>query len=39
MSVGGFPKDGFSLDAIVAAIIGAIAISIVSTVVGLVIHD
>ena len=39
MSVGGFPADGFSLDAIVAAIVGAIAISVVSTVVGLVIHD
>ena len=37
--VGGFPAHGFSLDAIVAAIIGSIAISIVSTVVGLVIHD
>jgi len=39
MSVGGFPADGFSLDAIVAALVGSIAISVVSTVVGLVIHD
>ena len=39
MSVGGFPADGLSLDAIVAAFVGAIAISLVSTVVGLVIHD
>jgi len=39
MSVGGFPADGFSLDAIVAAVVGSIAISVVSTVVGFVIHD
>jgi putative membrane protein len=37
-SVGGFPPD-FGLAAITAAIIGAIAISIVSAIVGLVIHD
>jgi len=39
MSVGGFPAKGLSLDAVVAAIVGSIAISIVSTVVGLVIPD
>jgi putative membrane protein len=39
MSVGGFPAKGLSLDAIVAAVVGSIAISIVSTVVGLVVPD
>jgi putative membrane protein len=37
-TVGGFPPD-FGLSAIVAALIGAIAMSIVGAVVGLVVHD
>ena len=36
--VGGFPPD-FSLDAIIAALIGGIAISIVGSIVALVVHD
>jgi putative membrane protein len=39
MSVGGFPAKGLSLDAIVAAVVGSIAISLVSTVVGMVVPD
>jgi putative membrane protein len=38
-TVGGFPTKGLSLDAFVWAFIGSIVLSIVSTVVGLVIHD
>ena len=38
-TVGGFPGSGLSLDAFIAALIGSIVLSIVSTVVGLVIHD
>jgi putative membrane protein len=37
-SVGGFPPD-FGLDAIGAAFIGGIAITIVGSIVGLVVHD
>lgn len=36
--VGGFPPD-FGLDAIIAAIVGAIGISIVGTIVGMVVPD
>ena len=38
-TVGGFPDKGLSLDAFIAALIGSIVLSIVSTVIGLVIHD
>jgi putative membrane protein len=37
-SVGGFPPD-FSFDTIVAAFIGGIALSIVGSIVGMVVHD
>jgi putative membrane protein len=37
-SVGGFPPD-LSIDALVAALIGGIAITIVGSIVGLVVHD
>ena len=37
-TVGGFPPD-FGLNAIVAALVGAIAMSIVGAIVGLVVHD
>lgn len=37
--VGGFPTDGLSLDAIVAAFIVGIVLSVVQTVAGLVAHD
>ncbi len=37
-TVGGFPPD-FGLSSIVAAVIGSIAISIVGTIVGMVVHD
>ena len=37
-TVGGFPPD-FGLSTIVAAVIGAIAMSIVGAIVGLVVHD
>jgi putative membrane protein len=38
-TVGGFPTHGLSVEAFVWAFIGSLALSIVSTVVGLVIHD
>jgi len=38
-TVGGFPASGLSIDAFVAAFIGSIVLAIVSTVVGLVVHD
>jgi putative membrane protein len=37
-SVGGFPPD-FTLDTIVAAVVGAVLLSIITTIVGLVVHD
>jgi len=37
-TVGGYPPD-FGIDAIVAAFIGGIAITIVGSIVGLVVHD
>jgi putative membrane protein len=37
-TVGGYPPD-FGIDAIVAAFIGGIAISVVGSIVGLVVHD
>ena len=38
-TVGGFPTEGLSLDAIFAAIIASIVLSIISTLIGLVVHD
>jgi putative membrane protein len=38
-TVGGFPTHGLSVDAFVWALIGSVALSIVSTVVGLVVPD
>jgi|1186.fasta_scaffold206094_2 putative membrane protein len=38
-TVGGFPASGLSLDAFIWALVGSIVLSIVSTIVGLVIHD
>jgi putative membrane protein len=38
-TVGGFPAEGLSLDAIFTAIVASIVLSIISTIVGLVIHD
>jgi putative membrane protein len=38
-TVGGFPTNGLSIDALVAAIIGGIAISIVGAIVGMAVHD
>ena len=38
-TVGGFPTDGLSIDALIAAIIGGIAISIVGAIVGMAVHD
>ena len=37
-TVGGFPPD-FGLSTVVAAVIGSLAISIVGTIVGMVVHD
>jgi putative membrane protein len=38
-TVGGFPTNGLSIDAFIAAIIGGIAISIVGAIVGMAVHD
>ena len=38
-TVGGFPTNGLSIDALVGAIIGGIAISIVGAIVGMAVHD
>ena len=38
-TVGGFPTNGLSIDALIAAIIGGIAISIVGAIVGMAVHD
>lgn len=37
LTVGGFPKSDFGIDAIVAAVIGSIVLSLVSTIVGMVV--
>lgn len=39
LTVGGWPTAGFSVDTIVGAVIASIALSLISTVVGLVVHD
>ena len=38
-TVGDFPTSGLSIDALIAALIGGIAISIVGAIVGMAIHD
>lgn len=38
-TVGGFPASGITADTIVAAVVASIALSIISTIVGLVVHD
>jgi putative membrane protein len=38
-TVGGFPTHGITADTLLAAIVGAVALSIISTIVGLVVHD
>ncbi len=39
ITVGGFPADGLTLDSIAAAIIAAIVLGLITTVIGLVVHD
>lgn len=38
-TVGGFPGHGITADTVVAAIVASVALSIISTIVGLVVHD
>jgi putative membrane protein len=38
-TVGGFPADGITADTLVGAVIASLALSVISTVVGLVVHD
>ena len=38
-TVGGFPTHGITADTIVGAVVAAIALSIISTLVGMVVHD
>jgi putative membrane protein len=38
-SVGGFPAHGITADTIVGAVVASIALGIISTIVGLVVHD
>jgi putative membrane protein len=37
--VGGFPAHGITADTAVAAVVASVALSIISTIVGLVVHD
>ncbi len=39
LSVGGFPANGITADTILAAVVASVALSIISTIIGLVIHD
>jgi putative membrane protein len=39
LTLGGWPAADFSIDAIVGALIASVALSLISTVVGLVVHD
>jgi len=39
VTVGGFPADGVTLDSIGAAIIAAIVLGLITTVIGLFVHD
>jgi len=38
-TVGGFPKDGITADTVVGAIVASVVLGIISTIVGLVVHD
>ena len=38
-TVGGFPTHGITSDTIVGAVVGAVVLGIISTLVGLVVHD
>jgi len=38
-TVGGFPADGITADTIVGAVVASVALGIISTIVGLVVHD
>jgi putative membrane protein len=38
-TIGGFPTNGLSIEVLVNALIAALVLSIISTVVGLVVHD
>ena len=38
-TVGGFPTSGITADTLVAAVVASVVLSLISTVVGLVIHD
>ena len=38
-TVGGFPASGITADTIVGAVVASIALSIISTIVGMVVHD
>lgn len=38
-TVGGFPGHGITADTVVAAVVASVALSIISTIVGLVVHD
>jgi putative membrane protein len=39
LTVGGFPTSGITADTIVAAVVVAVGMSVVTTIIGLVIHD
>jgi putative membrane protein len=38
-TVGGFPAHGITADTIVGAVVAAVALAVISTIVGLVVHD
>ena len=38
-TVGGFPGHGITAETVVAAVVASVALSIISTIVGLVVHD
>ena len=38
-TIAGFPTDGLSIDVLLSALVAAVVLSIISTVVGLVVHD
>ncbi len=39
LNVGGFPTDGITADTIVAAVVVAVAMGVVTTIIGLLVHD
>jgi len=39
LTVGGFPTSGVTADTILAAVVVAVAMSVVTTIIGLVVHD